>query len=75
MRGIKTRQVRVSLGVAEIVDCDDLDVIFLAAFVVGTKNIAANAAVAINCNADSHGFLLKSKIQQIQNTLVKYYSI
>ncbi len=69
MRGIVAGQMGVGLSIAEVVDGDDLDVIFFAAFVMSTKDVAADAAIAINCNTDSHGFLLETKIQQIQNKL------
>ena len=47
-------QMRVGLRIAEIVDRDDLDVVFLAAFVVCTKDVAADAAITIDCNFDRH---------------------
>src|SRR5690606_26067633 len=52
-------QVRVRFGFAEIVDGDDLDVVLLAAFIVRTKDIAADAAVTVDCDADGHLLLQK----------------
>jgi len=37
---VVARQVRVGLGIAQIVDGDDFDVVLLAGFVVGTQDVA-----------------------------------
>jgi hypothetical protein len=58
MRRVKLRQMRVGFGIAEIVDGDDLQVMLLATFIVGTQDIAADAAIAIDGNAKGHEFLL-----------------
>src|SRR5450631_248268 len=47
-------QVREGLGVRQVVDGDDLDV--SAASLHGTVEVAADAAKAIDTNANSHGF-------------------
>jgi hypothetical protein len=44
--------VRVGLRVAEVVDRDELKLVFLAALVVGAKNHAADAAESIDGNFD-----------------------
>ncbi len=66
VRGVVAGQVRVRLRIAEIVDGNDLDVIFLAAFVVSAQDVTADAAIAVDCNTDSHGFLLETKIRRFQ---------
>src|SRR5690606_15785051 len=52
--GVVARQVRVGLGIAQIVDGDDFDVVLLAGFVVGTQDVAADAAVPVDGDADGH---------------------
>src|SRR5690606_20317942 len=47
-------QVGVGARVAQVVDGDDLDVMLLAAFVVGAQNVAADAAIAIDGNTYGH---------------------
>jgi hypothetical protein len=52
--GVVAGQVRIGLRVAQIVDRDDLDVVALAAFVVCTQHIAADAPVTVDGNLDRH---------------------
>src|SRR5690606_1956460 len=40
VRRVVTGKVGVGLGVAQVVDGDDFDVVLLAVFIVGTQNIA-----------------------------------
>jgi hypothetical protein len=47
--------VGVRLGLAEVVDRDDLDVVLLAALVVGAEHVAADAAIAVDGDFDGHG--------------------
>jgi hypothetical protein len=54
MSGVMLGQMRVGLRVAKIVDRDDLDVMTLAAFVVSTQDVAADPAVAVDCDFDRH---------------------
>ena len=54
MGGVVLGQVCIGFGLAEIIDGDDLDVVLLAAFIVGTQHIAANPAITIDCNANRH---------------------
>ena len=61
VRGVVAGQVGVRLGVAQVVDGDDLDVVFLAAFVESAQDIAADAAIAVDCNFDRHTLLLVDK--------------
>ena len=58
MRSVELRQMRIGLGIAEIVDRNDLQVMLLATFIVGTQDVAADAAIAIDGNAKGHEFLL-----------------
>ena len=57
MGGIVAGQVRIGFRIAEIVDGNDLDIIFFTAFVVGAQYIAADAAIAIDGNFDRHAGL------------------
>src|SRR5690606_10662174 len=52
--GVVAREVGVGLGVAQVVDRHDLEVVLLAVLVVGPKDIAANAAIAIDRHAYGH---------------------
>src|SRR5690606_19854245 len=54
MSRVKTRQVRVGLRVAQVVDGHDLDVVFLAAFVKGPQNITADTAVTVDRHTYGH---------------------
>ena len=59
--GVKARQMGIGLGIAQIVDGNDLDVMFCATFIVRTQNIAADAAETIDGDTDGHaGFLFDS---------------
>ena len=54
MGRVVARQVRVGLGVAEIVDGHDLNLVGPLRLVERAQDIAADAAVAIDCNFDGH---------------------
>ena len=54
MGGVVLGQVGVGFRLAQIVDGDDLDIMLLATFIVGTQHIAANPAITIDCNANRH---------------------
>ena len=54
MRRVVLGQVCVGFGIAKIIDRDDLDVVLFAALVMRTQNVAADAAIAVNCNANRH---------------------
>jgi len=56
--GVVAGQVGVRFGVAEVVDRNVLDILFLAAFVEGTKDVAADTAITIDLNFDRHTLLL-----------------
>src|SRR5690606_25856097 len=58
VRRVVLREVGIRLGVAQIVDRNDLDVMLLAAFVVGAQHVTADTAVAIDGNSDGHVFIL-----------------
>ena len=55
VRGVVTREVRVGLGIAQIVDGDDPDIVLTAALVVGAQDVAADAAVTIDGDVGGHG--------------------
>ena len=58
MRGIVTGQVRIGFHRPQIIDCDDLDVVLFMALVMSAKNVAADTAIAIDGNANSHFMFL-----------------
>jgi hypothetical protein len=53
----------IRLSIAQIVDRNDLNVILFAAFVMRAKDVAADAAVAVNCDTYGHLFLQKKSKQ------------
>ena len=55
VRGVVARQMRVRFRVAEVVHRDDLDLAAVLAFVERAKDVAADSAVAIDCDFDGHG--------------------
>ena len=54
VRRIEAGQVRIGIGVAQIVDRHDLDLAPMLALVQRTQNVAADAAIAIDCHLDRH---------------------
>jgi hypothetical protein len=50
--------MRIRFRITQIVDGNDLNIVFLAAFVVSAQYIASDAAVAIDRNFDGHIDLL-----------------
>jgi hypothetical protein len=48
------RQVRIDLGIAQIVYRDDLHLAGALALVHGTQHVAADAAVAVDSHFDCH---------------------
>ena len=61
VRGIVAGQVGVGVDRTKIVDRNDLDIMFFMALVVGTENVAADAAVAIDGDADGHVVFLANE--------------
>jgi hypothetical protein len=55
---VVARQMGVRLGVAQVVDGDDGDILLLAAFIKRAQDIAADAAIAIDGNFDGHAVSL-----------------
>src|SRR5690606_25256067 len=54
MGGVETGQVGIGLGIAQVVDRHDLDVVLFTAFIVGPQNIAADAAITVDRHAYRH---------------------
>ena len=54
MRRVVARQVRIDLGVAQIVDRHDLQLRALAALVQRAQHVAPDAAVAVDSNFQCH---------------------
>src|SRR5690606_40955706 len=50
-------QVGIGLGIAQIIDRDDFNIMLFATFIVSTQYITADAAVAVNCNTNGHYIL------------------
>src|SRR5207249_8939728 len=57
MHGVVTRQVRVGLRAAEIVKRNDREIMLFPAFVMCAKDIAADAAIAVDGDFDGHGVI------------------
>src|SRR6266404_2471021 len=54
VRRVVLGEMRIDLRITEVVDRDDLDVVFFTALVVGAQDVAADAPVAVDCNPDGH---------------------
>ena len=54
VRGIVTRQMRVRLRVAEIVDGDDLQVRAPVVFIQRAQDVASDAAIPVDCDFYRH---------------------
>ena len=52
---VVAREVRVGLGRAEVVDGDDGEVVRFPALVMRAQDVSANAAVAVDGDANGHG--------------------
>ena len=55
MRGVVLRQVGVCLGITQVIDRYDLNVMFFAAFVMSAQNIATDTTIPVNSNTNRHG--------------------
>ncbi|MNG24603.1 hypothetical protein D3C84_1093490 [compost metagenome] len=55
MHAVVFAQVRVDRAVAQVVDRDDLQVLTVALGIECAKDVAANAAKAIDCDTKGHG--------------------
>ena len=60
VRSIVARQVCVAIGIAEIIDRNDLDLRSLVALVQCAHHVAADSAIAIDGNLNGHPILLKT---------------
>src|SRR4029077_259907 len=58
VHGVVARQMGVGLGVAQVVDGDELQVVALPAFIVRAQDVAADAAVAVDGDSNAHAELL-----------------
>src|SRR5690606_11514042 len=54
VRGIVASQMSISLGIAQVVDGHDLNIVLFSVLVMGTQNIAADTAIPVNCDANRH---------------------
>jgi len=52
--GVVAGQVGVGLGIAQVVDGDDFDIVLLATFIVGTQDVAADATLTVDGDANGH---------------------
>ena len=68
VRRVMTRQVRIGLRIAEVVDRDDLDLAVALRFVQRAQYIAADAAITIDTHLDRHGQL--SPVVSIESTVL-----
>jgi hypothetical protein len=62
MRSVVLCQVGICLGITQVIDRYDLNVMFFAAFVMSTQNIATDTTIPVNSNTNRHGttpFLFK----------------
>jgi hypothetical protein len=59
VRGVEAGQVRIGLRVAEVVDGDDFELVGASVLVHGPHDVAADAAVTVNCDFDCHFLILR----------------
>jgi hypothetical protein len=52
---VVARQVRVGVGITEIVDRDDLDFLCATALIKCAQHVAPDAPVTVDANLDCHG--------------------
>ena len=69
VRGVVAGEVGVGLGVPEVVHRHDLDVVLLAALVVGAEDVAADAAIAVDGDLDGHFLPLAMTALTVATTL------
>ena len=62
VRRIVARQMGVGFYRAQVVDGNDLDVVFFAGFVVRAEDVTANAAVAVDGDFDRHDGVFRGSI-------------
>src|SRR5262249_14834793 len=61
VRGVVLGQMRVGFGIAEVVDRHELEVVFLAVLIERAQRVSANPAIAVDCDANRHCYLLVTK--------------
>jgi hypothetical protein len=69
---VVARQVRIGLGITQIVDRDDLDLAGALGVVQRAQDIAADAAVAIDSNLDWHVCVSPSAVPRVSK---RYYRV
>ena len=54
VHGVEARQMRIGIGITQVVDRDDLDPARVLALVQRAQNVAADAAITVDCHLDRH---------------------
>ncbi len=67
MRRVVARQMRVGLGITEIVDGDDLDFAAALTFVERAQDVATDTAIAVDCYFDGHDASLGRPDDDVEN--------
>ena len=67
VNGVKFGQVSIDLGVAQVVDSNDLELVSTAAFIQGTQYVAADTSITVNSNTD-HFRALTIQLVNFRNT-------
>ena len=62
VHGVETRQMSIGIGIAQVVDRDDLDLARVLALVERAQNVAADAPVTIDPHFDCHRLLSSSLV-------------
>ena len=63
MRGVILRQVGVCLGIAQVVDGYDFNIVLFATFVMCAQNVATNTTITVNSDANCH----ETKLLSLEN--------
>ncbi len=67
MRRVVTSEVRVGLGVTEVVDGHDLNLVAALTLVERAQNIATDTAIAVDCYFDGHDASLGRPDDNVEN--------
>jgi hypothetical protein len=54
-------QIGTDFHITKVIDSNDFNITRFVLFIVGTKDVAANTAISVNCNPNGHSTLLLKK--------------
>ena len=71
VRRIVAGEMDIGLGVAQVVDGHDFNIVLLAIFVVSAQDVASDTAIAVDCYANCHDYspVLQNLFDGLRHTL------